>query len=209
MKFTEENISALRESVKRYMSEKRYIHTLGVEEAAMFIGGYCMRDKIPELRCAALLHDISKELSESEQLKLVMLSDKVTEDDLLTPPAYHAFTADKVISRDFPEYATQEILSAVFHHTTLGKEATDFDKIIFIADYVEASRTYDECIRVREMLYEGLKASKNAEECILWLNKAVIRSLENTIASLSARGRAINPRTKDAKEYLMKQISEN
>ena len=57
---TESDISALREKVRDYLTEKRYAHTLAVEREAQFLGGIYLPEKIKELRCAALLHDITK-----------------------------------------------------------------------------------------------------------------------------------------------------
>ena len=206
MKITEADISALRSDVKKYMSEKRYEHTLGVEAAAIRIGEYCLPDKIIPLRCAALLHDISKELSADEQTEILREVKGITVSDLLTPPAHHAFTAPTVILRDFPSFATKEILSAVFNHTTASADMSVFDEIVFIADYVEDGRTYTDCIKVRDELFKRLEEARDIEECVQWLHVATISTLNNTINSLKSRNRFINDRTLSAKEAFISRM---
>ena len=60
MKYNEKQLSALRSEMGKRLSKKRYIHTLGVEEMAAWIGEKCLPDSVDKLRAAALLHDISK-----------------------------------------------------------------------------------------------------------------------------------------------------
>ena len=54
-------LDALRERVKGTMSEKRFAHTAAVERMVVRLGELYCPELIPELRAAALLHDITKE----------------------------------------------------------------------------------------------------------------------------------------------------
>lgn len=195
MQICEYKIDALRDAVRAYMSEKRYVHTLGVEEMAKQLAKYCLPDKIAPIRCAALLHDIAKEMPKEEQLSVLASMPEITDSDLASSPAHHAFCAPYLIKRDFPEFATTDILSAVFNHTTGHPDMSLFDEIIFLADYIEEGREYAECIRIRESLLNKLRSAKDAEECLLWLHKAVIAELDSTLLSLTKRGMYINERT--------------
>ena len=69
------------------------------------------------------------------------------------------------------------------------------DKIIFVADYVEAGRTYYGCIRVGEQLFSELSMAKGEEECLRALNRACLEEIDETISSLSRRGQHIDART--------------
>ena len=83
MIFNSEMLSNLRTSVKARLSAKRYEHTIGVEAMASRLGWILMPDKIYELRAAALLHDISKEIPYEEQVDLLSKSTVVyTDEDL-------------------------------------------------------------------------------------------------------------------------------
>ena len=69
-----------------------------------------------------------------------------------------------------------------------------FDKIIFIADYIEDGRTYPECINVREMLLTGLE-NETAEARLSRLDAAVIAALDNTVRELLEKGKIISEKT--------------
>ena len=58
MIFQETDLIALREEMRLRLSEKRYLHTLAVEDCAVRLCEMCMPDKKDEAAVAALLHDI-------------------------------------------------------------------------------------------------------------------------------------------------------
>ena len=127
----------LKAAVEARMSQKRFLHTLGVVKAARQLGEELMPEKIQSLTVAAHLHDIAKELPTEELLTLSSEYGYVTtEEDMNSPQVLHSFAAPAVIKRDFPEYASEEILSAVFKHTTGDGEMSVFDEIIFLSDLI-------------------------------------------------------------------------
>lgn len=187
------DISVLYKELEDKLSPKRYLHTLGVEKMAALLGEIYLPTRITELRCAALLHDIAKELGTDEQLELMRKSGfSFTDEDLNTPSAFHSFAAPELILRDFSDYATPDILSAVFYHTLGDLNMSLFDKIIFISDYIEEGRAYRSCIEARELLFDLID---KGEDVSIALNRAIVLSLENTRNSLNARGVEINSRS--------------
>ena len=67
-------IEKLRENVASVLSEKRMKHVLAVENMAFRLGLlYFFQDdeSLLLLRAAALLHDVTKELSDEEQLAIL------------------------------------------------------------------------------------------------------------------------------------------
>ena len=66
IKITEKMLAELRERVKPYLTDKRYLHTLAVEEEAAALGSVYLPSDISRLRAAALLHDITKKLTAEE-----------------------------------------------------------------------------------------------------------------------------------------------
>ena len=206
MQICESEIEALRQRVRAYMSEKRYKHTLGVEAMAEALAGYCLQEKCVLVRCAALLHDIAKEMSGEEQIAVLRDMPEITDSDIASSPAHHAFCAPYIVKRDFPELAQPDVLSAVFNHTTGSPEMSVFDEIIFLADYIEPGREYADCIRIRDSLLARLKSAKNREECLLWLHRAVIDELDSTLVSLKKRGMYINERTVATREAFAKKF---
>jgi len=195
MIFSDEFFSSLRDAVKARMSEKRYAHTLGVERAAVYIAKKCLPERVGELRAAALLHDITKELSTEQQLSILSKLPDVTDDDILSPGVYHSLSAPFVVKNDFPYCATDDILSALKNHTTGAPDMSVFDEVIFLADFVEDTRKYQACIKSREKLYNLLDAAKDADECIQILHLSVIETLDFTIKYLIDKQMYLNGRT--------------
>ncbi|MBR2343839.1 MAG: HD domain-containing protein [Clostridia bacterium] len=190
--YTEAELAALAERVRERLSGERFLHTLGAVSAAVRIGEYILPEQLSGLRAAALLHDIAKELSPSEEESLI-LSQGLSRDPLAKIPATrHALLAPAVISRDFPEFAEKEILSAVKNHTTGAPDMSIFDEIIFIADYIEEGRTYPSCIAVRDSLYSDLESFSGREDRIRALHRAVIASIDYTAAALRRAGRELS-----------------
>ena len=151
---TDEMLFTLRGEIQTLLSHARYLHTLGVERAALEIGKHCLSDKLSDLSAAALLHDIAKEIPVDAQLKLMHESGiAFTEEDYRSESLYHAFCAPQIVKEKFPSFATEAILSAVFLHTSGGENMTLFDEIIFLADFVEDGRKYDSCKEIREELF--------------------------------------------------------
>ena len=203
MIFEENSLTDLRAAVKTAISEKRYLHTVGVEDMAKHLGSAIIPERVNELRAAALLHDIAKELSHDEQVCLVKSSDILyTEEDIETKPALHSIAAIPVIKRDFPEYATEDILSAVANHTLGNDGMSVFDEIIYISDYAEAGRTYPTCQAVRKYLLENVSPDKAYQDNVNVLHTALLLSIEHTVESLKIRNENINSKTFLTKRYL-------
>ena len=95
MGFSRESLDALYQSVKQSMSPYRFSHTEGVRRAAVEIGKLYEIPYLDELCAAALLHDITKELSVEEHVALMEKNNiSVTENDLRSPKTLHAKTAE-------------------------------------------------------------------------------------------------------------------
>jgi predicted HD superfamily hydrolase involved in NAD metabolism len=197
MMFNENDISSLRIKLEGIMSVHRYNHTLGVERAAKYLGAVLMPERVPELSVAALLHDVAKELPKDEQLSLALTykNREITEEANVSDQILHAFAAPGRILRDFPEFATNDVLRSTFLHTTGAPDMTLFDKIIFVADFVEENRTFNEAIELREWLYSALSACEDVDGRVRIINQACIREIDSVIKSLERRGLSIDGRT--------------
>ena len=208
MIFAEEKIDLLRNKVKLFLTEKRYVHTLGVEKMARHIGKVLMPENVVELAVAALLHDVAKELPFDEQVELLLKSDyPYDEEELSLKPALHSISAIPVIKRDFFEYSTDNVLSAVANHTLGNAKMSVFDEIIFISDYAEEGRTYRACVEVRNLLLENLKEDGSIEDNLLVLHTASLKAIDSTIESLTGRSEKIGTRTFLTKQYIESIIS--
>lgn len=194
--FSEFELDKLRREIRTYMSEYRYKHTLGVERAAIELGNVFLPKSLPELRVAALLHDITKELSLDEQMKLIDFSDlSITDEDRRTLPALHSFSAVPFIKEHFAHFATENVLSAVAHHTLGAENISLFDKIIFLADYIEDGRVHDSCIRTAQYVKSNLSLGRALSENTEVLNKAIIMAVDFTVAAVKSKNSTPHSRT--------------
>ena len=203
---TEQMLVELREQISIRLSPRRFKHTLGVERAAEFLARKCLPERVFEARAAAILHDVTKELSFEEQLDIIRENSIIlTEEELSIPALLHSHTAVAVIQSDFAKFATEEILSAVDKHTTGDENMSVFDKIIFLADFIEDTRVYPTSLTTARFVRESMK-TKNIGANIYALNKACIMEFDSTIEHLKRTGRKINTKTLLARDSLISKI---
>ena len=206
--FSEIQLNELRNDVKQYMSAHRYMHTLGVENAAIFLGEMLLPARVSDLRVAALLHDITKEMSYDEQFSLLAsYGFALSEEDRAALPALHSFSAAPFIRLRFAEYATDDILSSVFNHTLGTENITLFDKIIFIADFIEDGRTYDTCIATAEFMRKNIVSENTFDQNLYFLNKGILMSIDATVSSVLKKNQIPHSRTLAMKKQIENQIN--
>ena len=200
-------IENLHEKVKSRLSEKRFTHTLGVVKMADFLATKCLPDMRYELLCAAYLHDITKELSNDEQEELLAKCPfAITDDERFSKPIHHSYTAPIVIKNEFPEYATDNVLSAVLKHTVADKDMSVFDEIIFVADFIEENRTYKSCIEMRDCLLSSL--GDDISSNVIYLHKATLKIINFTLDFIEKNGLRIIEKTLLAKEAIERKIKQ-
>ena len=203
MIFSNDKIAELRDRVRDRLSAKRFAHVLAVEDCAAKLGRYMLPSRVNELRVAALLHDISKELPTEEHIRLLIEDGfALTDEDRASAPILHSFTAPIIVKRDFSNFATPDVLSAVFKHTVGDSDMSIFDKIIFISDYVELTRSYNSCIMVRNFLFDNFDRLNEAER-EKRLNESCIASIDGALDALSRSKSVINPRMLMTKKSLL------
>ena len=201
---TEEMLEALRKRAVENMSEKRRVHTLAVEQMAMRIGAIYAPDKINVLRAAALLHDVTKELKLPAQLEMCEKYEiEVSENDKLAPKTFHAKTAAALIKDEYGDFADDDVVSSVRWHTTGREGMSVCEKIIYLADYIDDSRKFDDCVKLREYFWgrnigEMSDAEKNDH-----LRDTLIISYDMTIKNLLDENSPVAKDTFDARNELV------
>lgn len=204
---TAEMLDGLRDALAKRISPKRFRHTLGVEREIERLGQLYLPAKILPLRAAALLHDVTKELSPQEQIALCeKYGIPITRVDRISPKTFHAKTACPVIKREFPEFATDEILDAVRKHTTGAAEMSVFAKLLYLADYIEDTRTFPDCITLRSLFWDGVKNTDGSEKALLdLLDKTLLISFDMTVTCLIRENAAISTETMEARNALVEK----
>ena len=185
MKITDEMLSALREEIVPWLAPKRYAHTLAVEKEAAVLGRIYLPEEVNSLCAAALLHDITKRADTETQLQYcIEFGIPVLEDDLRSPKIFHAKTAAGMVKKAFPVYADEQILNGVRWHTTGHGGMTVFEAIVYLADYIEATRTFPDCIELRKFFYDGLAGAQTDAEKKAVLDRTMVLSFDMTIRNL-------------------------
>ncbi len=204
MKFTEEQLASLREKISSLMSAKRFFHTAEVEKMAARIAKIYAPEKIDVLRAAALLHDITKEYSTEKQLQICREFGIITsKQDILTPKTFHAKTAAVLIPALYPEFADSEVVSAVRWHTTGREDMTLLEKIVYLADYIDESRKFDDCVKLRNIFWDACPENMSAEERDRHLTKTLLVSFDMTLAGLISENAPISNDTFKARNSLI------
>ena len=207
---TDEALDALRAKVRSMMSEKRYAHTCAVEQMAARLGVLYCPDRIPELRAAGLLHDITKEESLENQLQLCEKFDiMVTAEDTMAPKTFHAKTAAARIPLEFAELATETVVGAVRWHTTGRAGMTLCEQIVYLADYIDDTRKFADCVRLRELFWSADVASMESQARLAHLRDVLLVSFDMTIQGLLSDGAIISRDTIEARNWLLAQKEEN
>ena len=204
MKFTEKQLDWLREDVSSKMSVKRFAHTAEVEKMAARIGEIYAPDKVDVLKAAGLLHDITKEYSTEKQLQICREFGIITtKQDILTPKTFHAKTAALLIPVLYPEFADDEVVSAVRWHTTGNAEMTLIEKIVYLADYIDDSRTFADCVKLRHIFWDADPTKMSDEERHIHLSKTLLVSFDMTLAALISENAPISDDTFKARNSLI------
>lgn len=147
--------------VKEQVSEKRFKHILGVEQAALKLA----QDNDYELEkasVAALVHDYAKERSDSEFKALIAQTG--LEQDLLNWNNFiwHGVVGAEIIKNEL-KITDEEILNAVRRHTVGAKEMTTLDQIVYVADYIEPGRDFPGVDQARQIAAKSLRAAVEFE----------------------------------------------
>ncbi len=201
---SEKDVETLAGLVRPYLTEKRYSHTLSVADEAVRIGkiyGSCNEDLL-RLKASGLLHDITKKQDYEKQLQYceefgIILS----RDEISSKRVLHAITAEKLAGRDFADYTDGDILSGVRWHTTGRRGMSLFDCIIYLADYIEPTREFDDCVKVRQYFYDKIECGLDKNEV---MTDTMIYSIDLTIENLIREKAVIHHDTIEARNYFLK-----
>lgn len=179
----------IKRCLQKALKPKRYTHTLGVVNCAVKMAKQYGCD-IEKVRYAALLHDCAKNFSDTQLLetakqhKLDLDAVTMREPQLLHGPV------GAVVARTEYGIDDEEILNAIAYHTTGRQEMSAIEKIIYLADFIEPSRSYPGVDQLRIMAFDNL-------------DEAMIQALTNTIRYITKIGGLIHERTVHTRNALI------
>ena len=175
------DIKEIETDLSNKLSKKRFIHTLGVVNSAMYLAKKYGAN-IEDAHLAALLHDCAKEMPLKEMQDLVKENNYKADEELLANGNLLHGLAGMIRAKLEFSITDSEILEAIRVHTTGKVGMSTLDKVIFLADYIEPNRDFLGVDELRTV------AKKD-------LNKAVLLGFDNTINHLIEQHLSIYPLT--------------
>ena len=203
-------IDRLREQICEKMSDFRLAHTLGVEKMAIRLGEIYCPEKIDVLRVSALLHDVTKELSVAEHTEIYRRhSLEPSSEELSAPATLHSVTAALMIPEKYPEFASDEVIGAVKYHTVGRENMTLIEKLIFLADYIDETRKYEDCIALRQEFFNAEPEKMSESEKMKHLDTVILHAFDLTIADILKNRRVLSEATVSARNSMIYSLNEN
>ena len=189
--------------IKSVQKDKRFLHTLGVADEAISLGKIFLPKKLEKLYFTGLLHDIIKDFSTEKHLELCSkYSIEISPD--IAPKLLHSKTGAAYARDKFGEdYIDSEVYNAIFRHTTGSVNMSIFDIIIYLADYIEQGRTFEDCVYLRKFFYDRIKKANTKEERLEVLRKTLVLSFDLTIKNLIDEGKSIDSDTINSRNYFL------
>lgn len=183
------SVDEIKEILKKRLNDKRYYHSLCVaDEAERLALKYGGDAEICYL--AGLVHDITKNASEEEHLKIFETFGIILNNvEKNAKKLWHAMSGEAYIKYMLGIDNT-EILDAVRYHTTAKANMSLTAKILYLADFTSRDRDYDDVEEMRRLVDISLEES-------------MIYALKYSINDLVQLSRAIHKDTLEAYNELM------
>lgn len=190
-------------TLQERLPEDRVSHILSVEREVKFLSDVCSipEERQTELRYAALLHDITRNLSPEEHGSILKNAGiEIKPEDRAVPVSLHSLSGAVIAKEEFGlcDWAQE----AIRCHTTAKENMTAEEKILYLADYIEETRPFESCRRVREFFHS--RAGKIEKDRLL--SEAVLYALEDCIAYVERKGKKLHPKSLLARDFLKTEM---
>lgn len=158
------------EDVKTHMSEKRYIHSLGVMKRIEELAKIYDVD-VETAKKVGIAHDVAKEMSVEESFKYAEENDiEFDEIEREIPYLLHgkigADMAKKMYGFD------EQMQNAIINHTTGNPNMDILSKILYAADKTEENRNF----KKYDVEYERELANKDIDEALIFMLGETIKN---------------------------------
>lgn len=175
------DIESMREKLKKILNPARYDHSIGVQYTAENLAKIHGAD-IQKASIAGLLHDCAKHIPADKAIKMCNdLSISLSEADMYSTALLHAPLGAELIKSEFGVY-DEEISSAIKYHTVGRKNMTTLEKIIYLADMIEPSRSFSGVEDMRTLAEHDL-------------DKAMFSALKSSLTRNIKRETPVHPNT--------------
>lgn len=146
------------EFLKKNLSTKRYLHTLETSKMARKLAKFHGVDLV-KAEFAGLCHDFAKEIDRESML------DHIEAFEIFFDPTFHqnpnlahGEVGAELLRLEF-DIQDESILDAVRWHTYGYKYMSPLSKVIYVADIIEPTRTFEGVQKIRHLAFENLDAA--------------------------------------------------
>ncbi|WP_347862706.1 bis(5'-nucleosyl)-tetraphosphatase (symmetrical) YqeK [Salimicrobium sp. PL1-032A] len=188
------NRKELKQFIRPHLTEERFQHTVRVTDTAHHLADIFGGDA-HKIEVAGMLHDYAKYRPYEEMRRWIEGSVDVPKDLLnYSPVLWHGPVGVKMLEKEWGAL-DKDVQSAIASHTTGNAIMSIYDKLIFLADYIEPGRDFP-----------GVQEARRLAE--VDLDKACLFALDNTIRYLMSKQQTVYPGTFHAYNLLQKKQEE-
>lgn len=185
----EEYIGLIRDKLSDY----RFHHSMCVADRAVELARVYNLDE-EKAYVAGVLHDVMKEESLDSQRELIELDGyEMTDLELGSKNIYHQMSGAMYVKKVLG-ITDEDIIGGIRYHTTGRADMTDFEMLIYLADFTSAERDYPDVDIMRE------KSNHSMLDAMLY-------SLEYTIVKLAKDNKQIHPDTLDCYNWVISRLN--
>ena len=180
----------LDEFMRERLPEKRLRHSAGVSKMAVRLAKIYGAD-VEKARFAGQYHDIAKAFTQEESDSLIRKYG-LPERYIGNRSTAHSKVGAALLEHEFG-VSDREILDAVSTHTTGAAGMPLLSEIIFVADAVDETRSYEDVDYYRDLAVSDL-------------DRACLEIMEFNIRHITAKGKELDTDTVSACEYMKEKI---
>lgn len=149
------SIEEIKIYLKSNLTEKRYIHTLGVADTAKKLAEL-NGISVEKAEIAGLSHDVAKNLSKAKMEEIMNeYNIAISHVEESNKNLWHSIVGP-IEAKEKLKIEDEEILDAIRWHTTGKEHMSTLTKIIYIADMIEPSRDFKRVEEIRKVTLEDL-----------------------------------------------------
>ena len=194
-KYKSYDLVKLSKKVKRKLSDKRYLHTIGVTYTAASLAMKYECD-LNHVMTARLLHDCAKNMTADDMISYCNKNKiELSDTEKINPELLHAKVGSVLADKKYG-IKDEEILSAIRFHTTGKPDMSMMEKIIYVADFIEPGRTNLPNIDIiRKTAFTDI-------------DKALVMILKSTLSYLKTQDCIIDSLTQETYDHYVQSIAE-
>lgn len=186
---------SIRKHLESSISQKRFVHSVGVGESAAKLAGIYGCD-VHKAYLAGLVHDCARELDMVQLLACLEVEGIKADDTTLSIKELLHGPAAVHICRAVFGIQDIEVLNAVRYHTTGRENMVLLEKIIYLSDFIEPTRCFEGVEELRKL-------------AVVDLDKALLLAFNSSIRYLISKNGIIHMDTVLSRNFILTEASKN